>query len=421
MVKFKSLKPKIQKNQKTITKILKNSRRGHIKKEINSKEKKTRKKSVHCTYIKNPSINHFNSDSHFIYNIDEAEIFLSTVKNKNLIKVNPKELACLNSLIEDIELSRESDKNTVFITINKNVFETIKIYSTRKLLEDPLTNFIKNKFEDKDCRNFLSCRKLASLFYQETGKKTNRTTVNNIIKKRLGYRYLKTKAKTNKINTDKNRIISFAFIKIIVKCLIFGIKLIYVDESILTNKNNNFRFFRKHDEQIYFNFKNFSKLNLIMAIDDINIIHFEINKENTNQDIFLQFMKNLLREIKLKNIKKYAIIMDNLSSHKTEELLKFYSENKINVIFNSPYLSQWNAIELAFRAIKRKYYEKLFSDGDEFRNYVMSIINSEDLTKTLNLNFLETLKEYRKFIIENENVNLNAFETDSNDIYSTNK
>ena len=150
-----------------------------------------------------------------------------------------------------------------------------------------------------------------------------------------------------------------------------------------------------------------------MAVDDKNIIYFEINKENTNQDVFLLFMENLLREIKLKNIKKYAIIMDNLSSHKTKELLNFYSKNKINIIFNSPYLSQWNAIELAFRAIKRKYYEKLFSDEEEFKNYILSIINSDVLSETLNLNFLETLKEYRKFIIENESVNLNAFENDS--------
>lgn len=151
-----------------------------------------------------------------------------------------------------------------------------------------------------------------------------------------------------------------------------------------------------------------------MAVDDKNIFYFEINKENTNQDVFLLFMENLLREIKLKNIKKYAIIMDNLSSHKTEELLNFYSKNKINIIFNSPYLSQWNSIELVFRAIKRKYYEKLFSDEEEFENYILSIINSDELSETLNLNFLETLKEYRKFIIENESVNLNAFENDSN-------
>lgn len=100
--------------------------------------------------------------------------------------------------------------------------------------------------------------------------------------------------------------------------------------------------------------------------------------------------------------------MDNLSCHKTEKLIRFYKENNINIIYNSPYLSQWNAIELTFRAIKKIYYKKLFSSSLELKNYIEEIINGEELSKTLILNYNETLKEYRKFIIENKDVNLNS-------------
>ena len=106
--------------------------------------------------------------------------------------------------------------------------------------------------------------------------------------------------------------------------------------------------------------------------------------------------------------------MDNLSCHKTEKMIEFYSKNKINVIYNSPYLSQWNSIELAFRALKKKYYHKLFATKNELKNYVISILESEDYLKALILNFDETLKEYRKFIIENSDKNLNHLNNEFN-------
>ena len=169
-------------------------------------------------------------------------------------------------------------------------------------------------------------------------------------------------------------------------------KIIYIDESTINNKNNNFRCFRKSDENIYFNIENTKKLNLIMAIDNSSVIYFEINYETTTQESFLKFMENFVKTIKEKKIVKYVIVMDNSSCHKTEKLISFYYKNKINILFNTPYISQWNSIELAFRAIKRDYYQKLFSNIELLKNYGINIINSEDFLKTLPLNYCETLR-----------------------------
>lgn len=121
-----------------------------------------------------------------------------------------------------------------------------------------------------------------------------------------------------------------------------------------------------------------------------------------------------LLKINQKNYEKYVIVMDNLSCHKTRKKLEFYIKNGINIIYNSPYLSQWNSIELAFRALKRKYYVKLFTSKDELKNYAISILESEEYLKTLTLNFDETLKEYRNFILENSNKNLNNLNNEYN-------
>ena len=43
------------------------------------------------------------------------------------------------------------------------------------------------------------------MYEQETNQKTNRTTVNKIIKNKLGFRYLKTNTKNTKINLFENK------------------------------------------------------------------------------------------------------------------------------------------------------------------------------------------------------------------------
>ena len=53
--------------------------------------------------------------------------------------------------------------------------------------------------------------------------------------------------------------------------------------------------------------------------------------------------------IKSKENEKYIIVLDNLSAHRTKKLMKYYDENKINIIFNCVYRSNFNCVELAFK------------------------------------------------------------------------
>ena len=55
--------------------------------------------------------------------------------------------------------------------------------------------------------------------------------------------------------------------------------------------------------------------------------------KNTDKTTFLDFMKELIKILNDKKIRPYVIILDNLSCHKTKELLDYYYENKIIVIF----------------------------------------------------------------------------------------
>ena len=99
--------------------------------------------------------------------------------------------------------------------------------------------------------------------------------------------------------------------------------------------------------------------------------------------------------------------MDNLSCHKTKKLIKYYVENKINVVFNSPYVSKFNSVELAFRTIKYNLYKSFFKSINEMEERVKAIIEDENFSKTLLYNFAETLGYYLKFIYYFRNKNIN--------------
>ena len=120
-------------------------------------------------------------------------------------------------------------------------------------------------------------------------------------------------------------------------------------------------------------------------------------------------MKELKLKIDTDIEKKYVIICDNCSSHKSEDILNFFNDNKINVIFTTPYQSVFTPIELAFRAIKNITYKKLYSEINDVTKDIIFLFNSEGIKNTLLYNYKETLNQYISFFEKNKNENLNNY------------
>ena len=63
------------------------------------------------------------------------------------------------------------------------------------------------------------------------------------------------------------------FVKILIKAVILGLEIIFVDESIFKLNKSNFKCWRKYDEQIYFRKSNRDKINLLATVSK-NEIYF---------------------------------------------------------------------------------------------------------------------------------------------------
>lgn len=375
-----------------------------LKKTKRNKSSKTIKKST-------KSLFHINLFSKFIYDFDSYIIIYQGLKNKNSIKLNLKEKTFLKNKIDEILLLKSEIFSREIISISIDTLNKINTFLPLENSQDEATKYISDLLKSQTNRESISCRKIASKYFSDTGKTISKNKVNLILRNKLNYRFLKTSIKNVKINDDNNMIFSFCFIKLIIKCMKLNFKLIFVDESSVQSYNSNYRTWRLKDEDIYYKIDN-KKRNLIAAVGESEIIYYEINEQNTNESVFLQFMKNLKIKLEQMNINQFVIILDNLSCHKTPLLKSFYEEEKMNIIFNSPYHSNFNCIELLFRIMKKKLYEKLYKSTEDAINEINIIMNDKNINKTLIQNFRETLENYYRFSVSHESTDLNTLKCD---------
>ena len=303
---------------------------------------------------KNPRITSIQSGYKFIYDLDTFIHYFSSIEDKNSLKLKTTELDFLKEKINELKFKNDINPLKI-INIPYELFSKISTFCPKIDEKDEAVLYIKKLIESQREKGYLSCRRIAHKYFEDTGKKISKTKVNNIMRNKLGLKFLKTTIKNNKINCNKNILISLCFIKIIVKCLKQKFHLIFVDESIIQPNNNNFKIWRWKNETITYNLGSRKRKNLLAAVDLDSVIYYKINDENTDEKQFLLYMQELKTIIEKKKFEDYAIIMDNLSCHKTQALKKFYADNKINVIFTSPYQSSFNSIELFFRLIKKRF------------------------------------------------------------------
>lgn len=241
-------------------------------------------------------------------------------------------------------------------TYNDRILKKFKINLVKQLLD------IK-----ENC--LLSIAKLADK-YRELDKdlKFSNDTFKNLIKNKLNYRF----GILDPYNSLKDNIrlsLTFKlFINKFAKLFNKSKHFMFFDECSFANTKRSLRgWFKGQSNRSIKTSGRLVSQNLLMAVDNKRVIHYEINDETSNLDKVTQFMQEFIKKInedlelkELRDNNKLVLILDNASYHKKDTLYDIFVKNKINVLFICPYHQRYNIIESVFSFMKRQFYRTIF-------------------------------------------------------------
>lgn len=349
-----------------------------------------------------------NNNCSFYYDIENFNRYKKFTNDINNYKLSNTEISFLNNIINDINEIKEQRYCNLSISIIPELYENFR---NLQIIKKPLNkrgkvidSIVK---EHNDCKN-LSLRKIKKVYEEKVGSKISISSISYILKYSLGFRYLKTVVKPKILSNLEFKKKSYFLIRLIYQILKNGMDIIYVDESKIQLKNSNLRIWRPKNDSFNYGSINQGKINLILGVTKNKLIHYELNKNNTNSKIFKNFLNSMLEKININDRKNYVIFMDNARFHKSKDLIKFYKEKSLKILCNVPYESSFDSVELSFRYIKNIIYKKVYNNIEEIITDVKNILESNAFQESLLQQFKETLDKYlyyhNKYIYENLNM-----------------
>lgn len=352
---------------------------------------------------------HFNFQHKFYYEIRKYSFFIRFVDDQNDYKPLNNEIKLLEDYIfNNRKYIHSNEENNNIISILPTFAKAISNLKKLPKLINPIHQNIKEIFEENrknNCKNSIS--KIREIYAKKYDKILSIKTIHRIMRNKLLLNFKKSILKPKKLDNLIYKKMSFLFIKCIIRAINLNFRLIFIDESYFKIKNNNFRFWQDKNDPCHYGNENNNKSNFLLAIGIDEIIHYKFTSQNTNSNLFIDFFKEIIQKISNNDLKKVIFIMDNLTSHCTDNFKKLIIKNSLKVIYTVPYESSYNPIELAFRSIKLFTYKNIYNNMTQLINDVKIIITSNKFKKTLFKNFLETLEKYIIFIRKNKNLDLN--------------
>ena len=144
------------------------------------------------------------------------------------------------------------------------------------------------------------------------------------------------------------------------------------------------------------------RINQILAIDNSEILigHYYKNQTISSTE-FLCFLEDLIKTINEKKIYDFIFILDNATYHLSDDIKEFAQLQKLKFLFNLPYKSQFNAIEMVFHLIKNILYKEINISFDGSCERINLLINDNDINNNVKKVYLKTIKIYNEYYIKN--------------------
>ena len=363
-----------------------------------------KKETSNHVQIKNFNTSNFTTNNSF---------FVPLIKYKNFLKnINPqKDLIDENDLMinlkKKINAISENINNQTFsnnITLSNEFYNAFKSLNEIKKDESSLAKNIKQIIDNNKGKR-LTLKFIANEYQNTFNINLSLMTISRVMRNHLGYHYRKTTVKNPKLLDDDSILMSFIFLKIILRAIELGLNLIYLDEVGFSLENQNFYTWKKKDDLFYGGAKinQKVKLNAILSINENEILYGKLLNKTIDSDDFILYIEELLERISKEDIKNSLIIMDNAKFHVSKKVTQYFKDKNIKIITIVPYLSTFNSIELLFRAFKNKMYKETYKNMKELRKRVTDLINDENMSKIVQKNFVETLNVYKKYFDEYKN------------------
>lgn len=269
---------------------------------------------------------------------------------KNQHKLNIK------TILSTFNISNGSLYNWIYLYKN-GILNDKKLYTKRSKFNEKLNNYIINYVQKRTTFNYrLLILNIRRKFKLKISKSSiyNILKNNNITRKRINIRTI--------ISSKKKLTKEIKEFKIQINKIDHN-KIVSIDEtSIDTHINAEYGWGIKGTKLTGIKKKVRKRYTIISAISNSKVIHNKIIPKSANGILFIEFINELLP--KLTN-ERY-LLLDNARIHHTKQLKELINGTNYKLIYNVPYMPEYNPIELVFSKMKK---------------YVKSKTNNEKLVK----------------------------------------
>lgn len=190
-----------------------------------------------------------NINSFFCIQITKQINYLKDeIKGRNLL--NDNDISILNQEINNYETLINTNEG-------KNVSKILTIFydAISNLNEIPKQNSdyakkIKKIIDEYKGPKTITLKYIKDTYKEFYNKDISLITISRILRFHLGFQYRKTKIKNSKLEDINYIIMSYGFIKGIIKAIDLKFNIIYIDECGFQLENNNLRIWRRPGDEI---------------------------------------------------------------------------------------------------------------------------------------------------------------------------
>ena len=190
-----------------------------------------------------------------------------------------------------------------------------------------------------------------------------RETIRKAIKQKLRLSYKKISTRPLKLTVDNKLSERLCFINFYSKLTWWWVKLIQLDEFTVNSSVKPSRAWTPIGKNSFIWVGEASMaFNIILAISEIKVLHYEISQSNTNSEVFIEILKELTTKIKEDSEireEKFILNFDNASYHKSKVVKSFINKEEIKAFTNVPYTPEFAAVELWINCIKNSIRKEI--------------------------------------------------------------